>query len=940
MNPLYTIKTITFIAFLFILPKLSAQGIEVDPVHPTVNDAVDITFHTDICDCDLTGYTGDIYAHTGLITSESVDDGDWKFVIAAWSENIDKAKLEKINSTTYVLHITPDITSYYGITGDATVEKLAFVFRNPGGTLQTANIYYDVYQPGLTVQIDQPEGDLVVKNADTIAVSASTVALGTPLPDSVALYVDDTLQYVSHADTLFYEYIVDNTDMHRIKVEAGNNEFNVADSFFYFVRNDVPVLDLPAGVKDGINYIDSATVTLVLYAPYKDDVFVLGDFNNWELSNNYLMYRTPDEERYWTTLTNLTKRQEYAFQYLVDGNLRIADPYTDKILDPVNDTGISSSTYPDLKPYPTGKTTGIVSVFQTGQEAYPWENTDYTPPKVTDLVIYELLVRDFTEAHDFSSIIDTLDYLIGLGVNAIELMPVSEFEGNEGWGYNPSFYFAVDKYYGPKNEYKQFIDVCHAHGIAVIQDIVLNHSYSQSPMVQLYLDPLTGKPTDESPWYNADCPHQPWCWGYDFNHESQATKTFVYRVNRYWLQEYHIDGFRFDFTKGFTNHVGDGWAYDASRISILEDMYDSIKTVKNDAFVIFEHLSENTEETELANYGILLWGKMTDPYNEATMGYHDNNKSNLSGISYQYRGWDDPHLVGYMESHDEERIMYKNLTYGNESGSYNVRDLTTALRRVETAANFFFTVPGPKMIWKWGELGYDYSINRCLDGTISDNCRLDAKPIRWDYYDVPARYRLYKVFSALIKLRIEDELFETTDFSMNVGGAVKSLHLNSSDMNATIVGNFDVADNSITAAFQHTGTWYEYYSHSSLDVTDVNQTINLQPGEYRFYTDIQLEKPDIPASDEGIIVDDKGANLIFPNPTMGTIQIIPVTTGLMTFKLVDIQGKLLYSYSTYYDGAEPITLNLKSGGNLPDKGVYLYTISTPGKTSQGKLIFE
>jgi glycosidase len=918
--------------FLFTLAPLTAQVIEADPIYPAVSDAVDITFHVNRCDCNLAGYTGDIYAHTGLITSESADETDWKFVIADWSENIAKAKLAKMDDTTYVLHITPDITSFYEDSLETIVEQLAFVFRSANGSKQSNNIYYDVYEAGLTLQIIQPVGDLVVESDDTIFVAAEVIALGTDLPDSISLYIDDSLTSVSHSDAIYFEKIAAGSGQHWVKVIAKNESYLSADSFFYYVRDEVTVAEVPTGMKDGINYLDTANVILVLYAPFKNNIFVLGDFNDWHPDNSFLMNRTADGERYWIQITNLNRYEEYGFQYLVDGNLRIADPYTDKILDPVNDEGISTTTYPNLKPYPVGKTTGIISTFQTGQQAYPWVVSDFTPASVTDLVIFELLVRDFTDSSTFNAVIDSLNYLISMGVNAIELMPVNEFEGNESWGYNPSFYFAVDKYYGTKNDYKRFIDTCHQHGIAVIQDLVLNHSYSQSPLVQLYFNEETHQVTDENPWYNTECPHQPWCWGYDFDHESELVKTFVNRVNRYWLEEYHVDGFRFDFTKGFTNHVGDGWAYDASRIAILEEMYDSIKAVNEDAFVIFEHLSDNSEETQLANYGILLWGKMTDPYNEATMGYHDSNKSNLSGISYQYRGWDNPTLVGYMESHDEQRLMYKNLTWGNESGSYNVRDLNTGLKRVETAANFFFTVPGPKMVWQFGELGYDISID--------EPCRVCNKPVLWNYYDEPNRYRLYRVFSTLIHLRTEEELFETNDYTLNVAGAMKSIHLNSTGMNATILGSFDLVDNTITAAFQHTGTWYEYYSGTSIEVVDVNQLIGLHPGEYRIYTDIQLEVPDIPVSENGLIDDRTESGQIFPNPTHGSINILPLSTGLMTFELIDLTGKTVYKSHKFLEQLDPVTIDLGSSDINFEKGLYLYLIESPGRTTRGKLLLE
>ncbi len=923
----------TILIVLFFQVSVYSQIIEADPVYPTVSDQVDITLHVNRCNCTLEGYTGDIYAHTGLITSESVDMNDWDSVIADWDVNLEKARLQKLDDTTYVLHITPSITDYYEIGPELYVEYLAFVFRSIDGSRQTSpNIYYDVYQQGLSVQINEPEGNVIVKSGDTIVISADAIAIGTNPPDSISLYIDNAVEIISYADTLYYELIVSDTDKHWIKVETKNDEFTALDSIFYFVRDEVPVDDLPAGVIDGINYIDTSTVTLVLHAPYKDNVLVIGDFNDWDLNNDYLMNRTPDSEHYWLTISDLTKGEEYAFQYLVDGNLHIADPYTDKILDPINDVSIPVTAYPVLKPYPFDQTEGIVSVFQTGQEEFNWLVNDFAPSSVTDLVIYELHVRDFVEARNFKTVMDSLDYLESMGINAIELMPVSEFEGNDSWGYNPSFYFAVDKYYGTKNDFKQFVDECHSRGIAVLMDIVLNHSYGQSPLVQLYFDETTGKPSAESPWYNQDCPHQPWCWGYDFNHESEATRTFVYRVNRYWLEEYHIDGFRFDFTKGFTNTVGDGWNYDASRIAILMAMYDSIKFINENALVIFEHLSENTEETELANYGILLWGKMTNPYNEATMGYHNSGNSNLSGISYLYRGWDDPHLIGYMESHDEQRLMYKNLTWGNSLGDYDVKNLNTGLSRVEAAAAFFFTVPGPKMVWQFGELGYDINID--------DPCRVCPKPVLWEYYNNSNRYHLYKVFSALIKLRIEEELFETSDFNLAVSGAKKRINLNSASMNAVILGNFDLVTGSIAGNFQHTGTWYEYFTGAILEVTDTDQNIDLQPGEYRMYTDVQLELPDIPP------LDLDNANLptepgsLFPNPTDGIIHFIPLSHGNMDFTLYNSMGQPVYTKALFTDTDVTIVLDLNKSNYELKKGIYFYTVRNAVNNLQGKLIVE
>ena len=105
-------------------------------------------------------------------------------------------------------------------------------------------------------------------------------------------------------------------------------------------------------------------------------------------------------------------------------------------------------------------------------------------------------------------------------------MPVNEFEGNESWGYNPMFYFALDKYYGNKNSYKEFIDECHKRNMTVVMDIALNHSFGQNPQVRMYFDKSTGQygqPTANNPWFNQIDKH-PYGVGYDYNHETQPTK--------------------------------------------------------------------------------------------------------------------------------------------------------------------------------------------------------------------------------------------------------------------------------------------------------------------------------------------------------------------------------------------------------------------------------
>ncbi|MGM0408772.1 MAG: alpha-amylase family glycosyl hydrolase, partial [Bacteroidota bacterium] len=890
---------------------------------PTADDAVIVYFDAARGNQALMDYDGDIYAHTGVITENSSSSGDWKYVIAGWSENTEKAKLTRVSTNYYKLEINPSIKEFYGVAEDEEVLKLAFVFRNSDGSkvareADGGDIFANVYQPGLSINITSPEDDMIILPGDTVSIEASSNE-----SDSMFLWIDDVLIDEVPGMLIDYEHIENNDGLHKILIAAKNSEETVYDSVYYYVRGDNNVAELPQGWTKGINYLADDSVGLVLFAPFKEFVFVIGDFTDWRIQEAFMMNVTPDGEYYWLSVGNLAPQQEYIFQYYIDGKLRIADPYTEKTSDP-NDQYISSSTYPGLIEYPASKTKHVASVLQTGQDEYQWMNNDFEKPSKENLIIYELLIRDFLEAHDYKTLTDTLDYLSNLGVNAIELMPVNEFEGNESWGYNPSFYFAPDKYYGPKDDLKAFVDSCHGRGIAVIIDMVLNHSYGQSPLVRMYFDPDAGdygRPTVENPWYNVQSPNSTYSWGFDFDHESDYTKEFVDSVNRFWLERYKIDGFRFDFTKGFTNTPGDGWDYDESRINILKRMALRIWDVNPDAYVILEHLAENTEEKNLAEFGMMLWGNMNYEYSEATMGY----SSNVSGISYKDRTWSVPHLVGYMESHDEERLMYKNLQYGNSADGYNIKDLHTGLRRVELAANFFIPVPGPKMIWQFGELGYDYSINY--------ECRVCNKPIRWDYF-TSNRKKLYYVFKALNELKTNYDVFNTSDFSLIQSENTKVLQLLGAEMDVVILGNFDVETKDINPSFSISGEWYEYYSGDTLNVSDTEELITLNPGEYRMYTTLKLDVPDIPLSINEDLSLNKNEISVFPNPSSDIfyfdVQNLNQPQGELF--IYDIQGQQVFNQKIDQNNI------VEYNGSGEPSGIYFYRIVTDNNIYQGKIL--
>jgi 1,4-alpha-glucan branching enzyme len=917
-----------------------AQLITTDPALPVVTNAVTITFNAALGSGGLAGYTGDVYAHTGVITQYSTNGSDWKYVKTNWGVNTPDTKLTRIGTDLYTLQVTPNIRDYYGVPADEKILQMAFVFRSgaqvngsylEGKTETFGDIYVDVYEAGLSVTFSQPQQFPVIVQLNESFVTE----INANEADSLSLFKDGVLLKKVAGGYLTDTLTATEYGKYKIKCIAENQTGAVADSFYYHVRPGVTVEALPEGIRDGINYTGTTSATLCLLAPGKEFIYVIGDFNNWDIDQDYYLKMTPDGKRFWVELSGLIPGKEYIFQYFIDGKIRVGDPYADKTSDPWNDSYITDTTYPDLIAYPAGKTTGVATVLQTNQQAYSWEVQQFTPPAVTDLVVYEILVRDFTTQHTYAAIIDKLDYLESLGVNAIELMPVNEFEGNLSWGYNPSFYFAPDKYYGPKNELKHLVDECHKRGIAVITDLVLNHSYDQSPLVQMYFD--GSNPTADNPWYNvtSNFTNPDAQWGNDFNHESLYTQAFVDSVNSYWLNEYKMDGIRFDFTKGFSNTphgTSDPWGsnYDAARITILERMATQIWNRKPDAYVIFEHLSVNSEETVLANYGILLWGNSNYNYGEAAMAYNESDHSDFSWISYKNRGWSAPHVMGYMESHDEERLAYKCETWGGSSGDYDITDTTTALRRLAMNALFFFTVPGPKMVWQFEEMGYDY--------TIDYNGRTGEKPVRWDYLNDYRRKYLSDFYSALIKLRIENPVFETSTYSLYVTSAMKRMTLTGDNMNVVILGNFDVASTSVVPGFLHTGTWYDYFTGQPLEVSDLAETLPLEAGEYRLYTDVQLETPQIhtglPENPETV------SHLkIYPNPGRDfTIEVTLDKPSELDLEVYDMNGRRIQSI---FEGKLPEgeqLFNFSGDALHVSEGVYFLRSVTNSNTETIKIL--
>jgi hypothetical protein len=913
-------------AWCAVLPLfLSAQVVWTEPPFPSASDQVTLYYDASQGNGELEGVIP-VYIHTGLITSNSTSPTDWQYVNMPWASTDPDWVMDFEGSNLWSYNFGGQtLGDFFGLPSGVTAEQLAMVFRNGNGSLvgrdtDGSDIFLPLNDGSFSAVFLQPQTD----NALAVVGELFPLQASASEPASLAFVVGgDTLASADNAVQLSHEFSPEMPGTFVVEFHADNGASNAVISTTVLVLPDAPpAVAAPAGTSDGLNPSpDGTSMVLQLYAPGKSHVFFVGDLTDWATQAPFMMNVTPEGDRFWIELTDLNPQQEYRYQFhVLPNDDRFPDPYAEKQLDYWNDPWIPESTYPFLIDFPTGQTNqSPVSVFQTGGSGFNWTDGDFERPAQENLVIYELLVRDFSEERTFDFIIDTLDYLASLNITALELMPVNEFNGNDSWGYNPSFYFAVDKAYGPKDKLQELIDACHERGIAVILDMVMNHSDWPNPQILMWWE--NNAPSADNPFFNTVAPPNGVDFFFDYNHQAEATQDFTKRVMDFWREEFHVDGFRWDLSQGFTWN-GSGGGYDQDRIDLWAEYGAHVWSQDPGFYMILEHWTDNNEEKALSDLGFMTWANVTHDFQESAMGY----SSNLAWASWQERGWNHPRSVSYAESHDEERLMYKNLQFGNGNGGYSITDLETALARMELAACFNLPLPGPKMIWQFGELGYDFSINTCSDGvTVSEDCRVAAKPVKWEYREVPARYRIYQVMAALSGLKRDHAVFQSTDFTWDVWGYGKRLLLNGNDMNVVVAGNFQVSPLSMVPGFQHTGTWYDYFSGASIQVADVEASWDFEPGEYHLWTDVPLETPE---NILGIEEARQPAGFsVVPNPGLRShLALHEAATSPGAVKVFDLTGRCAVTLDVP-TGAEQVALPT----GLPE-GPYLIRY-TQGSTS-------
>ena len=743
--------------------SMTAQVTSTPPLLQEDSKDVVIYFHADQGNQGLMNQpsTAQIYAHTGVITNKSTSASDWKYA-PTWGDNNAKYKLDYVSPNLWKLNIG-DLRSYYNIT-DASeqIEKLAFVFRNSTNTLEgkgvnNTDIFLDVLPDGLQVLLlSDNQGNVITAEHPNI-----TFNLYCTEAAELTLTVNDRqIGSASGATELTAANTFTTSGNYTITGTAKVGSQTVATSLQYVLPTPSQPAIYPGGVpKMGAVKNADGSVTFCLAAPQKSSAMIVGSWDDYQLlDQNTMAYQDYQNDRYfWITVPGLESGKDYMYYYLVDGNLRVGDPYARLVLDPYNDKYIPESVYPDLPAYPYEKFTDIpLAIYNDTLNDYDWQVKDFKGVDKSQLFIYELLVRDFTGTEGkalgdgtIRGALAKLPYLKAMGVNAIELLPINEFNGNNSWGYNPNFYFAPDKAYGTPDDYKEFIDACHANGIAVILDMVFNQTDWLHPWYQLY-------PVGSNPFYNASAPHA-YSVLNDWRQEYPLVRQQFKDVLKYWLTEYKVDGFRFDLVKGLGNNSsyannGDAAtnAFNQSRIDNMHELQQAMEEVNPNAYFINENLAGAQEENAMAAFGQLNWANVNTQGGQYAMGYASNSGLDRFYAPNDSRTWGS--TVSYLESHDEQRLAYMQ----NTNGASGIKgSIVNSMHRLGSAAAQMMMAPGAHMVWMFSELG-----NPQNNKDASGGNNTDPKTVNWKYFDNANRHGLYEDYAQLALVRAKNpEMF-------------------------------------------------------------------------------------------------------------------------------------------------------------------------------------
>lgn len=526
------------------------------------------------------------------------------------------------------------------------------------------------------------------------------------------------------------------------------------------------------------------SIKFELFAPYNKAAALTGSFSDWQE-----IPMTRGEDGYFRTQVDLADG-DYQYKFRVQSRSWFVEP--DQWVE-INDpyaTDIDNDTQ-----------NGVVRI-KDGQrivDTYIWQHDDRPLPSDRELVIYEMHVGDFSGGEadryargQYKHIVEKLDYLCELGVNAIELMPVKEYPGDHSWGYNPRYFFATESAYGSTAELKQLIDECHGRGIRVLIDGVYNHSDTESPLTQI----------DHDYWYHHEPRDLDNSWGPEFNYHLHDEKLdinpasqFIGDVVRFWISEYHIDGIRYDAAKHIEN-------YDFMHWLVAE-------TKQTAGAKPFYNVAEHIPDTpKITNADGPMDGCWHDAFYHTVLAHVTGETFDLEQLKAvlepKRRGYLGlTNIVNYLGNHDHERLLA-------QAGDRQIFD-EDAFKRIKLGAVLVMTAVGIPMVWMGEEFG-EYKPKT-----------IDQAKIDWTLLENEPNHNLFEYYKGLIALRKENQALHTEQinfFHEDPDSKVLAyVRWNDQGSRVVVVANFSdqfLAGYTVPN-FPKNGTWHEWTGDYDLE---------------------------------------------------------------------------------------------------------------------------
>jgi len=463
-----------------------------------------------------------------------------------------------------------------------------------------------------------------------------------------------------------------------------------------------------------------------VWAPNAQRVSVIGTFNHWDGGKHPMQ---AEENGCWhADLSEARIGDQYRYLLATaKGEFKRIDPYAREVTSSVGNAIVHDTSF-------------------------DWEGDDFHLAARSELIIYELHVGTFNDEEDdnlpgkFASVSARLGHLKRLGINAIQIMPIAQFAGGRSWGYNPAHIFSVELAYGGPLAFKKFVKRAHSRGIAVILDVVYSH-FGPGDLDLWQFDGWSENDRGGIYFYNDDRAHTQWG-DTRPDYGRNEVRQYIFDNVFMWLDEYHVDGLRFDATAYIHSAPGPGGRDLPDGWNLMQWINSKVAEKFPGRITIAEDLQNNKWVTKDVRSGGAGFGSQWDanfvhPIRQAVITPEDEQRS-LSAIrdALCYRYNDDAfERVIYSESHDEvangKARVPQEVNPKNPKGWYSQK-------RSTLAAAMVFTTPGIPMLFQGQEF---------LEG----NYFRDTVPVDWDQRD--EFHGIVRLYRDLIRLRLNRDGF-------------------------------------------------------------------------------------------------------------------------------------------------------------------------------------